>query len=60
MKLIPKPTTVHNLGQFNPYEVQGSHNDEAVDFGLLGCDSMYFCRWLPMFQKNASNHHLKD
>jgi hypothetical protein len=26
------------------------------DFGLVGCDTMYSCRWFPMFQRNTDNH----
>lgn len=29
-----------------------SHSNENVRCGLLGCDSMWFCRWLPVSQRN--------
>jgi hypothetical protein len=39
---------MHTSGHNNePYEIWGFHSRESSDFGLLGCDTMYFCRWLP-------------
>jgi hypothetical protein len=30
----------------------GSHSNEGVGGGLLGCDTMWYCRWLPTFWWN--------
>jgi hypothetical protein len=34
------------------YEISGSHGGEDVDVGLLGCDAVWNCRWIPTFRKN--------
>lgn len=31
----------------------GFHDGEYIDFGVLGCDTMYFSEWVPTFQNNV-------
>jgi hypothetical protein len=33
------------------HEDRGSHNAECYDCGLVGCDDVWFGRWVP-FQRN--------
>jgi hypothetical protein len=40
--------------EFAVSEVWDSHSDENVSSGLLSCDTMWSCRWLPVFQRNMS------
>jgi hypothetical protein len=34
-------------------EIWGSHSSEDVNCGLLGCDTVQSCRWLPTFRRNT-------
>jgi hypothetical protein len=36
------------------YEIWGSQGREDVDVGLLGCKTLWTCRWFPTFRRNVA------
>jgi hypothetical protein len=37
--------------QIRQRQISGIHGGENVDYGFLGCDAMWSCRWLPAFRR---------
>jgi hypothetical protein len=38
------------------FQIKGFHAGKNVDCGLVVCDAMLYCRWLPKFQTNILPH----
>jgi hypothetical protein len=37
------------------FDIWGSHGGEDVDGGLLGCDAIWTCAWVPTFRRNIAS-----